>query len=452
MARLFGTNGVRGVFGRYLSLELVHEVVMAAALYFENGPVLVGHDGRWTSPLLSKTVSSTLCYAGLDCRTAGLVPTPALQLAVKKLGYRGGIMITASHNPPEYNGLKLIAWDGVEISRDDEGVVERILEESRGQEIRRSAVNAYGKTEAETRVINSYIEGVLEHVDANVIRRRRCTVVLDPGNGAQAVAAPRLAEALGCVVYVVNGTVDGGFPGRGSEPTPNNLGLLSKEVRRTGADLGVAFDGDGDRSLICDEIGSVLTGDRSALLLSRFLLERHPHSKIITSATSGSTVEELAEQFSSSVIRTRVGSVEVSRRMVLEDALIGFEENGGFMFGPHNPVRDGCMTMALALDMIAHCGPISRQMNSIAASYTTKDKVPCPAGQARAVIDELARDHPGADTGDGVRIVLGEKEWVMVRPSGTEPVLRIYAESSSQKGLERTMSEYLSKIRTILSS
>ena len=447
MGRLFGTNGIRGVFGRDLTLEFVNDVTMSIAAYFGTGPILVGYDGRRTSPLISRAVCSALNYAGLDCAAAGLVPTPALELAVRRLGYRGGIMITASHNPPQYNGIKPVASDGVEIPREDELVVERIYHNSEY-----GPGTGWGTTVDELRVIDEYLSGICSHVDTGMIRRRNYTVVLDMGNGAQAVAAPRLARALGCTVHTVNGTIDGDFPGRGSEPTPANLGDLSDAILRNGADLGVAFDGDGDRSMLCDGRGAVLTGDRSALLLSEFLLEKNPGSKVVTCMNSGSAAEAVAERFSSRVIRTKVGSVEVSRRMVLEDALLGFEENGGFMFGPHNQVRDGCMTLALALDMMAHRGRTVAEMAAdLPASHTTKDKVRCTPRQAQRVLSVLSGEHPDADTGDGIRITLGGGNWVMIRPSGTEPILRIYAEADSAEGLEGIMSGYVARVRSIIS-
>lgn len=447
MGRLFGTNGIRGVFGRDLTLEFVNDVTMSIAAYFGTGPILVGYDGRRTSPLISRAACSALNYAGLDCAAAGLVPTPALELAVRRLGYRGGIMITASHNPPQYNGIKPVASDGVEIPRGDELVVERIYQNSEY-----GPGTGWGTTVDELRVIDEYLSGICSHVDTGMIRRRNYTVVLDMGNGAQAVAAPRLARALGCTVHTVNGTIDGDFPGRGSEPTPANLGDLSDAILRNGADLGVAFDGDGDRSMLCDGRGAVLTGDRSALLLSEFLLEKNPGSKVVTCMNSGSAAEAVAERFSSRVIRTKIGSVEVSRRMVLEDALLGFEENGGFMFGPHNQVRDGCMTLALTLDMMAHRGRTVAEMAAdLPASHTTKDKVRCTPQQAQRVLSVLSGEHPDADTGDGIRITLGGGNWVMIRPSGTEPILRVYAEADSAEGLEGIISEYVARVRSIIS-
>ncbi|HEX2558382.1 MAG TPA: phosphoglucosamine mutase, partial [Nitrososphaera sp.] len=246
--RLFGTNGVRGIYGQELTHDLVIDLCYALGTYFARGPIVVANDGRNSSPALSRLVRSTLNSAGLDIANAGLVPTPCLQYAAKRMGYSGGIMITASHNPPQYNGIKPTATDGVEIPREDELVVEDIYYSKKFAKI-----DGHGRDFIDDRVISSYIDAVLSLVDVDRIRARRFTVAMDTGNGAQAKVAPLVAEKLGCKVIVVNGQIDGGFPGRGSEPTPDNLGVLAETVRSAKADFGAAYDGDGDRSVFCDD-------------------------------------------------------------------------------------------------------------------------------------------------------------------------------------------------------
>ncbi|MDP3780516.1 MAG: phosphoglucosamine mutase [Nitrosopumilaceae archaeon] len=447
MAKLFGTNGIRGVFAEDLSLEFIHDITLAIATYFKKGPILVGYDGRTSSPIITKIVCSTLNSAGFDCKNAGLIPTPCLEIATKKLGYAGGIMITASHNPPQYNGIKPVASDGVEISRDDELVIEDIYFNKKWKK----DFIQWGKTEPGENVIKAYLDAIISHVNKEKIRSKKFKVVLDLGNGAQAVTAPILCSKLDCKVITINEKIDGMFSGRGSEPTPNNLQKLSETVVRTGSDLGVAFDGDGDRSLFCDEKGEILTGDKSALLLSNFILSKNPNSTIVTCLNSGSSIETLAQNTSSSVIRTKVGSVEVSRKMVQTGALIGFEENGGFMYGKHNQVRDGAMTLALVLDLLSFSGKtMSEETKLLPPSFTTKDKVTCSKEDASKLIKALADQNQNSDTTDGIKIIFDKKNWIMVRPSGTEPIIRIYAEADSQEKLETLMSEYLSKINSIL--
>jgi phosphomannomutase/phosphoglucomutase len=409
--------------------------------------VLIGYDGRDSSPAICKVVSSALNSIGIDCNIAGIVPTPCLEFAVKALGYSGGIMITASHNPPHYNGIKPAAYDGVEISRDDELIIEDIyLQKSWIQN-----PDTYGTTGKEDRTIDVYLKGIISHIDSKLIESKHFKVVLDLGNGAQAVSAPNFCKMLQCETFLINEKIDGSFPGRGSEPTPQNLSKLSESVITNNADVGIAFDGDGDRSIFCDNKGNILTGDKSALALMRHILKKNPNSLIVTCLNSGSNTEVLAREFNSKVIRTKVGSVEVSRKMVPTDALIGFEENGGFMYGKHNQVRDGCMTLALMLDLLATSEKsIYEYVTSLPSSFTTKDKIACSPENVSKLIMALKSEFPNSDTTDGIKITIDPKNWVMIRPSGTEPIVRVYAESESQEKLDALMSEYVKKINSII--
>ncbi len=447
MAKFFGTNGIRGVFSEDFTLEFIHDMTLAIGTYFGRGPILIGFDGRESSPVICKVVSSALNSIGIDCNVAGLVPTPCLEFAVKTLGYSGGIMITASHNPPQYNGIKPAAKDGVEISREDELVIEDIY-------LQKSWITNpenYGITKKEERAIETYLKGIVSQVDSKLIESKNFKVVLDLGNGVQAVSAPDFCKMMQCKTFLVNQNIDGTFPGRGSEPTPQNLSELSKIVTENNADVGIAFDGDGDRSIFCDNNGNILSGDKSALVLTQHILKKNPNSLIVTCLNSGSNIEVLADKFNSKVIRTKVGSVEVSRKMVSTDALIGFEENGGFMYGKHNQVRDGCMALALMLELLATGKSLSDEVASLPPSFTTKDKISCSPENVSKLISSLKEEFPSSDTTDGIKITIDSKNWVMIRPSGTEPIVRVYAEAESQEKLDALMSEYLKKVESIIS-
>ena len=446
MKKLFGTNGVRGVFSEDFSLEFVNDLVMSFATYFKKGKILVGYDGRHSSPIVAKIVSSALNYSGLDCYMAGLVPTPCLEYATKKLGYDGGLMITASHNPPQYNGIKTVASDGVEISREDERKIERIFDEKNWIK-----ADSFGKMFDESNTISTYIDGILDNIDKQSIEKMKFKVCLDLGNGAQSVTANKLCEELGCEVFSINATIDGDFPGRGSEPTPQNLDDLSKLVVDTNSDFGIAFDGDGDRSIFCDENGKILTGDSSALLLCDYLLQQYPNSQVVTCLNSGNIIEKIVEKSNSQVVRTKVGSVEVSRRMVNDNALVGYEENGGFMFGKHNCVRDGGMTLALMLDLLCKSKfSLSQNIANLPPSFTAKTKIECSLEQSTIVISEFLKEFPNSDTSDGIKIQVDDNNWVMIRPSGTEPIIRIYGESNSQQNLDSLISNFVEKSKSIL--
>src|SRR6185437_4268475 len=206
MAKLFGTNGVRGVFGDDLTLDFISKITLSIASFFKKGPILVGYDGRESSVAISKIVTAALSSAGLDSAICGLVPTPCLQFATRQLGYNGGIMITASHNPPQYNGLKVIANDGIEISRESELQVEKFYFEKKWMTAKK-----FGSITKESNAINTYLSGIKKRVNVNKIRSKKLKIVLDLGNGAQAVTAPTLCKELGCETVLINEKIDGNF-------------------------------------------------------------------------------------------------------------------------------------------------------------------------------------------------------------------------------------------------
>ena len=453
--RLFGTNGVRGVFGKELTLHLIVDLSYSLATYFKKGPIIIGYDGRKSSPILSKIVSSVINSAGIDIGNAGLVPTPCLQYATKRVGYNGGIMITASHNPPEYNGIKPTANDGVEISREDELKVEDVYYSKRF-----SKIDGFGRDFTNETIIDSYIEAVLSLVNVEKIRQRKFTVAMDIGNGAQARVAPVLLNKLGCKLITINGNIDGDFPGRGSEPTPENLKTLSSMVKNSEADFGVAYDGDGDRSLFCDEEGKVHWGDMVGTAIVRYLLKtKHRGAEVVCPINTTMALSLVAKEADSKVIHTKVGSVEVSREMLRRKSFIGLEDNGGFMYGKLNEVRDGAMTTALVLEMLSLSNKeeqtLSHTISLLPKIFQYKTKFRCPTKQIANTIVTMCIEHGSPkkiETLDGAKIWIDEETWIMVRPSGTEPFVRMYAESVDSSLLNSKVSEYRRLIESKIST
>jgi phosphomannomutase/phosphoglucomutase len=453
--RLFGTNGVRGVFGEELTLNLVVDLSYSLATYFKKGPIIIGYDGRKSSPILSKIVSSVINSAGIDVDNAGLVPTPCLQYAAKQVGYNGGIMITASHNPPEYNGIKPTANDGVEISREDELKVEEIYYSKRF-----SKIDGFGTDYTNETIIDSYIKTVLSLVNVEKIRQRKFTVAMDIGNGAQARVAPVLLNKLGCKLITINGNIDGDFPGRGSEPTPENLMTLSNMVKNSEADFGVAYDGDGDRSLFCDEEGKVHWGDMVGTAIVKYLLKtKHRGAEVVCPINTTMALSLVAKEADSKVIHTKVGSVEVSREMLRRKSFIGLEDNGGFMYGKLNEVRDGAMTTALVLEMLSLSDKeeqtLSHTISLLPKIFQYKTKFRCPTREIANTIVTMCIEHGSPkkiETLDGAKIWIDEETWIMVRPSGTEPFVRMYAESVDNSLLNSKVSEYRRLIESKISN
>jgi phosphomannomutase / phosphoglucomutase len=446
--RLFGTNGVRFIPGVTGDMGFALKLAESIGTYFSEGEILVGRDGRLTGQMLSSSVTAGLLSSGRDIAESDVVPTPALQYATKALGYRGSVMITASHNPAQYNGVKVMGSDGVEVSRLDEQRIEKIFHDG---SVNRANWKDVGGARPEPSVIRAYLTGITSKVNSKLIAERRLKVVVDAGNGAQSVAVPYLLEALGCSVMTINSIVDGSFPGRGPEPTPENLGDMVVAVRASNADLGVAFDGDGDRSIFCDEGGNLFWGDQSGSLLADYLLERNPNSTVVTPVSSSQVIEAVAKKRGAKVIRTRVGSVDVSRTIMERKALMGFEENGGGFFPAHLPTRDGGMTTALMLEVIAtRAAPLSRLMAAaFPRFFQTKTKVPVDPSRVKEIMRKIERMGNGkVEKVDGVKIWVDEKTWALIRPSGTEPIVRVFVESETKEKADSTAKKFVKAVKS----
>jgi phosphomannomutase/phosphoglucomutase len=445
--RLFGTNGVRFIPGVSHDLDFTIHLAEAIGTYFGDGEVLLGYDGRLSSTAMANAAAAGLMSSGRNLAEAGLVPTPALQYSTKVMGFRGGIMVTASHNPPQYNGLKVMGSDGVEIPRLDEQRVEKIFFENSET---RADWKSIGIARQEPSVLRTYLSGILSKVDRKLIAQRRFTVVMDIGNGAQATAAPYLAESLGCKLITLNSVIDGNFPGRGPEPTPDTVKDMCGSVKSVGADLGVAYDGDGDRAIFCDETGNVLWGDQTGSLLADYLLEKSPGGTIVTPVSSSQAVEAVAKKRGGKVLRTRVGSVEVSRTMIERKALFGFEENGGCIYPSHLTARDGGMTTALLLECLAARGmAFSRAMSyCVPKFHQAKTKVPIDPKKVEVVMRKVERaGGKGIEKIDGLKVWVDEHTWVLVRPSGTEPIVRIFVEAETKERAEAALKKYMKLVK-----
>ena len=431
-----------------VDLDFVINLGEAIGTYFGAGEILVGRDGRLSGPALSNAAVAGLLSSGRDVAECGLVPTPALQYGVKVMGFKGGVMVTASHNPAQYNGLKVSGHDGVEIPHLDEQRIEKIYFDKSQT---KADWKTIGVARQEPSVVRTYLKGILSKVNVKAIAERKFTVVMDVGNGAQAVAAPYLVESLGCKLITLNSVVDGSFPGRGPEPTPDTLKDLSAAVKSVGADLGVAYDGDGDRSIFCDEEGRVLWGDQSGCLIADFVLGRHPEGTVVTSIASTQAIEAVANKRKAKVLRTKVGSIEIARTILERNAVFGFEENGGCIYQPHIAVRDGGMTTALMLECLASRGmSFSKALSFVVPKYfQAKTKLEVNPKRRDTVMRAVEKQAKGeVERVDGMKLWTDEHSWVLVRPSGTEPIVRIFAESETQEGADQLVKRFVRVVKS----
>jgi phosphomannomutase/phosphoglucomutase len=431
LGRLFGSNGVRGVANKDFTVDLVTRLSAACGSILGRG-IAVGRDFRITSPMFRDVAVSSLLSIGCIVHDFGVLPTPALQYSIKHLKLDGGLMITASHNPPQYNGMKVMASDGVELPR---SVEERVEELTLSGRTEATAWDRIGEVR-HLDVLPIYIDAILSQVDVAGIIKSGFKVAIDPGNGTGTLVAPTIVQRLGCRVYSVNSEPDGNFPGRESEPRPDNLDSLRDLVRATGSDMGVAFDGDADRSLFLDEHGDVLWGDRTITLIAKEYMARHRGARVVTPVSSSRAITDVVQAGGGSILLTRVGSVEISRAMVEHGIDLGGEETGGVLYGPHHPVRDGCMAMALILDIMSRREkPLSALDDELPRYYQAKDRVRCPNSAKNGVLEilETRVKAPHVDKMDGLKLIFDDMSWILVRPSGTEPIFRLYAEADTQE-------------------
>jgi phosphomannomutase/phosphoglucomutase len=448
--RLFGTNGIRGVVNKDLTPESVTKIGAAIGTFFKRGQLIVGYDGRTSNIMFAHAVMSGLTATGCSVHDVGTAPTPAIQYAVKKHKMDGGVIITASHNPPEYNGIKVTAKDGVEIPREDEIKIETTFFK---EKFNLAEWNKIGQTYTLQGVIDEYIEAIKTHVNVTAIQKKHFHTVIDPGNGAGGLAAPYLLRDLGCKVTALNANVDGTFPNRPSEPRVENLGDLATTVRTLGADLGVAYDGDADRSIFVDEKGEIHPGDRTFALVVKYFLKEHKGENIVTPVSSSYVVKEIADKYGGKVVWTKVGSTTVSMTMKQLKAKLGGEENGGVFYGPHQPVRDGAMTTALILEIMAKTGKkLSQLIAELPQYFIEKDKIECPNRLKESLLEAFAKSMQKLkpDTTDGVKLWFEDKSSILIRPSGTEPIYRFYAEAKTKQGATRLVKKYKAQLNVLL--
>lgn len=446
--RLFGTNGVRGVIGDSMNPQLAMKIGMALAS--ERGPVIaLGRDTRTSGPALSSAVSAGLLACGADVVDLGVLPTPALQYIVKN-HFDAGAVVTASHNPPEYNGVKIIEGDGTEM--DDAGVItleNRIFNEDFNIRTWESVGNYWMAPE----MLREYCVAVAEAFPG--LHAGNMVVAVDPGSGPACATTPDILSHLGCRVHTVNGTMDGTFPGRLPEPSPEGLKALSQLVVDTGAAFGVAHDGDADRAVFVDENGNFIEENEEFALMQRFICKNSPGGTIVTPVSTSFLAEKVAAETDSTVVYTEVGSIYVARRMLClaaegVEVTFGGEGNGGIIFPFHQHCRDGGMTAAAMVALLAaEKKPLSELVASLPPHYMVKEKL--HTKNAASVLDHARKvfSTERLDETDGIRINR-EDAWVLLRPSGTEPFMRLYVEAAEESGARIFADEILSAIGPVL--
>jgi phosphomannomutase / phosphoglucomutase len=449
--KLFGTNGIRGLVNVELTPEMAIKVGSSIGTFFgKEKNLLVGYDARTSGPMFSKAVISGLTATGCNVFFAGMAPTPSLQFAVKNHKLEGGVIITASHNPPEYNGIKVIWSDGIETSHEQEVEIENIYFDNK---IVFAQWDKLGVKRELAGINDEYIQAIKKQVNKTVIANAHFHVVVDAANSVGGLTAPPLLRELGCKITSINANIDGTFPGRMPEPRPESLGDLASTVKAIKADMGVAFDGDADRSIFVDANGQIYMGDKTFAVIIKQYLQKNPGAKIITPVSSSTLIKETVEAFKGKLVWTKVGSVTVSQKMKEENANLGGEENGGVFYGPHQSVRDGAMTTVLLLSIMAETGMSLAQLIAEQPQYfIEKGKIECPDDKKTVLQQKIYEQVKGENisTIDGVKIWFNDASAILIRPSGTEPVFRLYAEAKNQQKALQLVEDYRVRLKKIL--
>lgn len=428
--RLFGTSGIRGLVNVDLSPQLFVKVGITVATYVGGGEMLVGHDTRTSCPMIESAVTSGLLAGGCDVLAAGLTPTPVLAYLTKALQTEAGIMITASHNPPEYNGIKIFNGDSLPYTEEQQIKIERILERQGFSYVSWRKIGKVTKIDDSDRYVSTILDSIALF--------KKWSIIVDPGCGATCEIAPKILRLLGCKVLTVNSHPDGFFPGRSPEPTVNSLSETCRIVKKSNSQIGIAYDGDGDRMMIIDEYGNAIPPDKMLAAYAGYLVRKHGGSKIVTHVGASMCVDEMLEAAHGRVIRTKVGDVNIAQCIMREGALFGGEPVGSWIHPKYHLCPDGILSSILLLRALEDENKTPSEFVSSVPTYPLfRGKIGCKNYLKTTVMDKLKNRLSKGFTNveevltiDGIRVDLTDG-WILVRPSGTEPSIRITVEAKT---------------------
>jgi phosphomannomutase len=425
---IISVSGLRGIIGESLSPDLASRFACAFAGGLDEGPIVVSRDGRGTGGMLSQAIQAGLAAIGRDVIDADVSATPTTGVLVRSLAAAGGIQISASHNPPEYNGIKLFAPSGQVLDADRGAqVVQRYREETTPW----VPYDKIGHTSRCDDPLSKHLDLVLATIDASQIRQRRFHVLLDSNHGAGSLLGRRLLEELGCEVTLLGGDADGQFE-HTPEPTAENLEGVRRRVTDVAAEVGFCQDPDADRLALIDENGRYVGEEYTLAICLDHVLSRH-RGPVVTNCATSRMSQDLAEKYECPFFRSAVGEANVVALMHAQDALFGGEGNGGPIDPRVGFVRDSFVGMALVLDALAAGEqPISALADRLPRYAIEKSKISLDGERIPAAFERLTGhfDSASVDRMDGLRLDWSDR-WLLVRPSNTEPIVRVIAEAPS---------------------
>ncbi len=420
--KLFGTSGIRGKIGSEVTCELALNVGKSLAYSLNNqGTVVLGHDTRTTNEMLDQAICAGLLESGVNVVKIGMVPTPLVGYATLKLGADAGIMLTASHNPSQYNGIKLWNNNGMAYTQAQERKIEEIYADKLYTSV---SWDKIGSLSFNDQIKGQYIDDLVSMVNI----KNGLKVVIDCASGAGSEISPLVFRKAGCEVTTLNSQVDGFFPGRNPEPNAENLQNLMKTVVAVGADLGIAHDGDADRMITVDEKGNISPFDSLLALISKEF-----DGDIVTTVDAGLCMDESVK---GEVIRTPVGDVNVAEEIININASFGGEPSGTWLHPDFCMCPDGILSGLRMAEVVSREGKLSELLKNIPSYPNIREKITCSKEAKVKVMENMKElltsefdDISEVNSIDGLRLTFSDDSWLLVRPSGTEDYIRITLES-----------------------
>lgn len=441
---IFKAYDVRGIYGQDLTGDIAYRIGRAAAQYLNVQEIAVGRDMRLSSPQIAAALIRGITDQGVDAIDLGMTTTDELYFAVGKFDYPAGVMITASHNPGKYNGMKFCRAQAFPVS------LESGLADIRDLAISGNYAEPGHKGQVIQRdVFDDYVQHALSFIDVSKVRPLK--VVIDAGNGMAGMVMPRVFKYLPCELIPLYFDLDGNFPNHPASPLePENMLDLQKKVREVGADLGAAFDGDADRMFPVDEHGDLVDGSMVTAIVSESLLHKHPGSTILYNLIVSKSIPDLIDKLGGKPVRTRVGHSYIKAEMRKLNGIFGGEHSGHFYFRDNWYADSGLIALLITLELVSIEGkPLSELLKPLdkgVRSGEINSVVSDVQGKLRALEEEFGKDARSVDHLDGITVDYGDW-WFNVRPSNTEPLLRLNVEANNSGLMEQKRDELLTFIR-----
>ena len=439
---------MRGVVGQSLTPKLLTRFAQAFGTHTGSGTIVIGRDPRTSGEMVKHAVVAGILSTGNRVVDIGVCPVPTVQLQVRHRRAQGGIAITASHNPAEWNALKFIGSTGLFL---DAGQARELLDIYHQGEYTRVGGAEIRTVEEVEGATDLHIKSILDVLGPLPRTAKKLRVVLDSCNGAGSIVGPKLIEALGAEVIPINVTPDGSFP-RPAEPLPENLGALCAAVKQHHADVGFAQDMDADRLAIVSERGEAIGEDYTLVLAMLYVLGRE-QGAVVANLSSTSAVEDIAKRFNCPMFFTKIGEVNVTDVMRQQSAVIGGEGNGGVIYPRINFARDSLVAMALVLHLLADSRKsVTELLDDVPRYSMVKEKMACPSDRIPAVLRTVRQEFAKfpMDTRDGVKVIQPDG-WFLVRGSNTEPIIRIVAEARNEAVARQKVTAIVDRIAGLTS-